>query len=69
MLSKLEGFFKSKPDDSCLKMPTLNKGGVHMDAGGCFGPAKVTVTFPHISINDKKTSEKIAEEHSISIYL
>lgn len=58
------GFFNLKKDNSCVILPKINKGSIHITDSGCFGTPEVKVTLPHLSVNNKKLSDEIEKEHT-----
>lgn len=62
---KFDRFFKKKKDDSpCVMLPTINKGSIQINNGGCYGKPQIKVTLPHVSVDDKKTAEEIAKKNT-----
>ncbi len=73
MKFKYEGFF-SKKNESCVKTPAINfpkinRGGINIDHGGCYDRPSISITVPHISNTDEKTSKNIAKEHTYTFKL
>ncbi|KTD23702.1 hypothetical protein [Legionella israelensis] len=65
MKAKFENFFFSRrKPSSCIKMPKINTGAISIEHGGCFGGVGVKVTKPHLTVNDEKIAQDMAEKNT-----